>query len=68
MSRELVILNPFSTKFQGLKYTVPQVDAEDWHYAVRIAREFPEALTETRAANRAFAEKVFELIAPSLDM
>ncbi len=63
MGRKVVVLNPFSTKFLGLKYPIPQASAEDWQRAVNNARPFPEALQETRSANRSFATKVSELIA-----
>lgn len=53
-----VMAAPFSTKFYGLKYKVPFVEADDWGVCLRQAQAYPEALEECRDLNRRFYAKV----------
>lgn len=56
-----VIAFPSSSKFYSVKHAVPLCDPRDWQRFEPLARRYPEALEECRAANRAFAAKVMEL-------
>lgn len=57
-----VIAFPSSSKFYSVKHPVPLCDPRDWQRFEPLARRYPEALTECRARNRAFADQVFGLI------
>jgi len=62
LGRNVIIINPFSTKFFALKHPHPIADESNWRAKQKEARSYPEALEECRKANLAFSEKVFELI------
>jgi hypothetical protein len=56
LGREVVIANPYSSKFFCFKHQPATVEAAEWRVAK--TRIFPEALTECREANSAFYEQV----------
>lgn len=56
LGREVVIINPYSSKFYGLKHQ-PQRASQDTWQGVR-SRLFPEALAECRQATLNFHDKV----------
>lgn len=60
--RKVIVVNPFSTKFLGLKHAVPMVPADDWRRAMNEAVAYPEALEECRTANICFAGLVRQLL------
>lgn len=62
LGRRAVVVDPFSSKFYGFRHAPVLSSAEDWRRAVEEARSYPAALSECRAANQAFAEKVYEVI------
>lgn len=62
LGRNVIIVNPFSTKFSGLKHKHPLTDEANWKAKRKEVRSYPEALEECREANLAFAERVFDLI------
>ena len=63
LGRKVVIIDPFSTKFQGLKWKVPVISASNWQSALSETRIYPEALNESREANNNFADLVRNLLA-----
>lgn len=58
LGRRVIIVDPFSTKFQGLKWEVPVTSTHDWQTALQATRRYPEALHESREANDNFATLV----------
>ncbi|MEQ5788193.1 hypothetical protein J3454_09835 [Erythrobacter sp. NFXS35] len=57
-----VIAFPSSSKFYSMKHPVPLCDPGDWQRFEPLARRYPGALEECRASNRAFADKVLNLL------
>ncbi len=57
-----VVMFPFSTKFDHLRYPVYKGSRQDWHEKIRIAKTYPEALAECREKNMSFARRVSERI------
>lgn len=57
-----VVAIPTSSKFYGLRHAVPLCHRLDWQRAAKLARSYPEALEECRAANIAFKNDVMQLI------
>lgn len=62
LGRNVIIVNPFSSKFFGFKHTHPIVDESNWKAKQKEVRSYPEALEECRRANVEFLEKVLNLI------
>jgi hypothetical protein len=62
LGRNVIIVNPFSSKFFGFKHTHPIADESNWRSKEHEVRSYPEALEECRMANLKFAEKVLSLI------
>lgn len=60
LGRKVVAL-PTSSKFYDMKHPVPICHPADWRRFALLARTYPEALDECRAANMAFGEKVLNL-------
>ncbi len=52
-----------TAKFYGFRHAIPLCVLDDWPRYARLARTYPEALEECRAANRAFAAKVADYFA-----
>jgi hypothetical protein len=57
-----VVAIPTSSKFYGLMHPVPICHAADWKRFAKLARTYPEALGECRAANLAFKDDVIALL------
>lgn len=57
-----VIAFPSSSKFYGLKHSIPLCSPLDWQQYIKLAVQYPSALYECRESNRKFSEKVFDLI------
>lgn len=57
-----VIAFPSSSKFYDLRHPVPICAPEDWSRFRALARAYPEALPECRAANVAFSERLQEML------
>ena len=62
LGRNVIIVNPFSSKFFGFKHTHPIADESNWRSKLHEVRSYPEALEECRRANVDFSEKVLSLI------
>jgi len=62
LGRNVIIVNPFSSKFFGFKHTHPIADESNWRAKQNEVRSYPEALKECRRANLEFSEKVLSLI------
>ncbi len=62
LGRNVVIVDPFSSKFYGFKHTHPIADESNWRSKQNDVRNYPEALEECRRANWKFSEKVLDLI------
>ncbi len=59
LNRKVIVVAPFSNKFMGLKYEPIIVQSPaDVNDAARIAKRYPAALAESRAANVSFCERV----------
>lgn len=57
-----VIAFPSSSKFYSLRHKVPLCSPDDWEAMRPLAGVYPEALEQSRVANRAFAERVADMI------
>lgn len=55
-----VVVVPFGSKFYHLRHPVPLV--LDWRAGMQRAAEYPEALAESRAINRAFYDRVMQVL------
>lgn len=53
---------PFSNKFLGFEHNPVTASPQDWPNALAQAETRPETLDRARALNRAFAEKVGNLL------
>ena len=62
LKRRVVVVDPFSSKFNGLKYKVPIASGRTWQQALPGAQSYPDALDECRSANQQFARRVLELL------
>jgi hypothetical protein len=62
LNRRVVVVDPFSSKFNGLKYKVPIASGRTWKQALPRAQSYPDALRECRFANQRFARRVRELL------
>ena len=62
LGRNVIIINPFSSKFFGFKHTHPIADESNWRTKQNEVRSYPEALKECRRANLDFSEKVLSLV------
>jgi hypothetical protein len=62
LGRQVIVVDPFSSKFFGLKHPPVMTSSNEWRDALGRVRSYPEALDECRSANRSFAEKAFEVI------
>lgn len=60
LGRKVIIVDPFSTKFQGLKWKVPIASTDNWQSALQATSAYPEALYESIEANNDFAALVQE--------
>lgn len=56
-----VVAFPFSSKFYGLKHSVPLCDVRDWARFTKLTNAHPNALNECRTASRIFFEKFMNL-------
>ncbi|MCI9868807.1 polysaccharide pyruvyl transferase family protein [Rhizobium skierniewicense] len=57
-----VVAFPFSSKFYGLKHSVPLCDVRDWQRYSKLARVYPDALSECRSASVDFHEEFKSLL------
>ena len=62
LNKKVVVVNPFSTKFLGLRHQPVFAETEHFKEVLGDAKNFPNALGECRDANRAFAVRVFNRI------
>jgi hypothetical protein len=62
LGRKVIIINPFSSKFFGMKHKHTLCSHADWRAQTAAAQGYPGALAECRAANRAFSEKAADLV------
>ena len=62
LNRKVIIVNPFSSKFYGMKHQPPIATDLDWKEKIKQAKNYPEALLESRTANKNFANRVFDLL------
>jgi hypothetical protein len=62
LGRNVIIVNPFSSKFYGFKHMHPIAEESNWRAKQNEVRRYPEALEECRRANLEFSEKVLSLI------
>jgi len=60
--RVAVIPNQHASKFYHFRWPVLLVERDDWREGLARARAAPEALAQSRAANRRFAAQVMEWI------
>jgi hypothetical protein len=58
-----VVAIPTSSKFYSLSHPVPLCHKSEWRRFTRLARSYPEALEECRAANIAFHRDVMNVLA-----
>jgi len=63
-----VVMFPFSTKFNHLKYPVPQASSHEWRDKLVQAQAYPEALEECRAKNMSFSNRVSERLGIKLEL
>jgi hypothetical protein len=57
---------PTSSKFYSLHHPVPLSHPADWQRFMKLARSYPDALEECRAANRTFFTKVMDELTTSV--
>jgi len=62
LGRTVVIVQPFASRFFHMRHQPAIANNDDWKGALPLARSFPEALVECRAANREHFERVRELL------
>lgn len=62
LGKKVIIIDPFSTKFQGLKWNVPIASENNWQSFLKETRIYPNALYESREANINFANLVRQRI------
>ena len=62
LGKKVVVVDPCSNRFFGLKHAPVMGPAQDWRSLASQARSYPEALQECRAANLAFADKVRTIV------
>lgn len=62
LGRRVVIVDPFSNRFLAMRHAPQICTAADWREAARRALAYPEALDECRAATRAFAVDVADVL------
>lgn len=58
LSRKVVIVGAYSSKFYGFRWQPEYADAASWSAAAGRARVYPDALAQSRAATAAFADRV----------
>jgi len=63
-----VVMFPFSTKFNYLKYPVPKGTLQEWRDKLAEAQAYPEALAECRAKNLDFAKRVSDRLGIKLEL
>jgi hypothetical protein len=61
LNRKVIIVNPFSSKFYGMKHQPPIATDRNWNDKIKDAKNHPEALHECRTANKKFADKIFDI-------
>ena len=61
LNKKVIVIDPFSSKFNGLKYKVPFASCTDWDHKKEEAVNYPQFLDECRDANSSFAQKVKNL-------
>lgn len=61
LNKKVIIINPFSSKFYGLKHKHPITDIANWKSKIKDTVNYPNALAECREANLKFAKKVKDL-------
>lgn len=62
LKRKVILVNPFSTKFQAFKHPPVVASEDDWREHVQEARVYDGALDECREANLRFAKRVREIL------
>ncbi len=53
---------PTSSKFYDLRHPIPLCHRSDWRRFLSLARTYPDALEECRAANQSFYQRVLNLL------
>lgn len=62
LNKKVIVVNPFSTKFKGLKHQPVFADLNTFESQIENCKNYPDALDECREANLNFSKKVLQLI------
>jgi len=54
LGKKVIIVNPFSSKFYGMKHEHPTASEDDWKSKLEQTNSYPNALEESRDANVTF--------------
>ena len=65
LKRKVVVVDPWSTKFQAFKHAPAFAQLDNWRSHIKEAKIYVEALNECREANLRFSELARNIIQPS---
>lgn len=60
LNKKVIIVNPFSSKFYGLKHKHPMASYLDWETKIKDTENYPNALKEAREACQMFYDSIKE--------